>query len=103
MSHQGRRAVKARSNGSKGSDQITDVGSFLLLYEPSHLSLSRNNESTRYRGKQVRGRGYCLRAFTGLDTSDCGGGNFNANKKAPPGGRHVNGNVSRSNRAEDNA
>ena len=31
------------------------------------------------------------------------GGNFNANQKAPPGGHHVNGNVSRSNRAEDDA
>jgi len=41
--------------------------------------------------------------LTGLDTSDCGGGNFNANQKAPPGGHHVNGNVSRSNRAEDDA
>jgi hypothetical protein len=31
------------------------------------------------------------------------GGNFNVNQKVPPGGHHVNGNVSRSNRAEDDA
>ena len=83
---------------------VPDVlhGTFLLLFhEPTHRSLSRDNESTRYRGKQVGRKVLSARNAPVLTHLAARGVDFNANKKAPPGGCHVNGHVSISNRAED--